>query len=466
MPHPPGLEEESGGAIPLATGDDVDGKRSVERRGNAADGHRPRCLVEASSGLGDIIEATPTCHALWLLGFDVDLVIDRSDAWRIAPLFENGSVLGCVFTGRDQIDPARYDMAVACFGPAQAARRVSPGFWFSVTLRDVIREGLMGANLAPARLLGHVGDAPAHLVHLDDEGLDVPPGSVVVHAGSDPRSAYKRWPHWEIVCDRVRDEGFHVIVVGTGPDRSPSGWEQRHDCRFDLPLPRLAALLRRAHAYLGTDTGVSHLAGAVGTSGLLLFGPTDPRCYAPASPALRVLDTPPRGNEGRFPASRTFPAMDRLDLETVFSEVSRILHDPRRSAPCKTPVRRDAPAGDAAAHLPTAAEIDTAPRTLEGIDDLLERTTSAAILGWITRRGDATAVARWRWEIDRAIGLVHLRAAAIRRGLRTEISHRRARSHLREAFRAGYLVRASAGRLVLEVTKRSTLRPEKDPLHR
>jgi hypothetical protein len=224
--------------------------------------------------------------------------------------------------------------------------------------------------------------------------------------------------------------------------------------------------LRGAHAYLGADTGVSHLAGAVGTPGLLLFGPTDPRCYAPASPALRVLDTPPRSNEGRFPASRTFPAMDRLDPEAVFGEVSRILDDPRRFAPREAPDRRDAPAGDPAAHLPSAAEIDAAPRTLVGIDDLLKRTTSAAILGWLARRGDAAAVARWRREIDRAIGLVHLRAATIRRALRTRISHRRARYHLREASRSGYLVRAGAGHLALAVTKRATLRSENDPLHR
>jgi hypothetical protein len=404
------------------------------------------------------------CHALWLLGFDVDLFVNRPDASRIAPLFESGPVLGRVLTEPDQIDPARYDMAIAGFGTAEAERCVSPGFWFSVTLREVIREGLLGANLAPARLLGYAGDAPTHLVHLDGAGLDLPPRSVVVHAGSDPRSAYKRWPHWEIVCDRVGKMGFHVIVVGTDPDRSASGWEQRHDCRFDLPLPRLAALLRGAHAYLGGDSGVSHLAGAVGTPGLLLFGPTDPRCYAPGSPALHVLDTPPRGNEGRHPASRTFPAIDRLDLETVFSEVSRILLDPRRFALPKTAVRRDAPAGDATAQLPTAAEIDASPRTLDGLDDLLKRTTSAAILGWLARRGDATAVAGWRREVDRTIGLVHLRAAAIRRALRTRISHRRARYHLRQASRAGYLVRASAGHLLLAVARRSTFRSEKNPL--
>jgi hypothetical protein len=436
----------------------------MARPNPAVDRRRPRCLVEASYGLGDLIEATPICHALWLLGFDVDLVIDRPDAARIAPLFENGPVIDRVFGAGDRIDPARHDLAVACYGPAHAARRLPPGFWFSVTLRDVVREGLLEANLGPARLLGWAGDAPPHLVQLDGEGLDVPPRSVVVHAGSDPSSTYKRWPHWESLCDRVRDAGFHVIVVGTATDRSPSGWERRHDCRFELPLPRLAALLRGAHAYLGGDTGVSHLAGAVGTPGLLLFGPTDPRCYAPASPALAVLDTPPRSHEGRFPASRRFPAIDRLGLETVLREALPILREPRRCAPRQTPPRRAAPAGDAGARLPTPAEIEAAPRTLEGMDDLLRRTTAAAILGWLRRRGDAADAARWRAEVERTIGLVHLRAAAIRLALRTRVSHRRARAHLREAFRAGYRVRASAGRVVLEATKRSTRRTEVDPL--
>jgi hypothetical protein len=202
----------------------------------------------------------------------------------------------------------------------------------------------------------------------------------------------------------------------------------------------------------------------VGTPGLLLFGPTDPLCYAPASAALSVLDTPPLGHEGRFPASRTFPSIDRLGLETVLREALAILREPRRCAPRPTPPRRAAPAGDAGARLPTPAEIEAAPRTLEGTDDLLRCTTAAAILGWLHRRDDVAEAARWRAEVERTIGLVHLRAAAIRLALRTRVSHRRARRHLREAFRAGYRVRASAGRVVLEATRRSTRRTEHDPL--
>jgi ADP-heptose:LPS heptosyltransferase len=57
-------------------------------------------------------------------------------------------------------------------------------------------------------------------------------------------------------------------------------------------LDHLAALLRRAHLYLGNDSGVSHLAGLAGARGLVLFGPTDPRTWRPRGGGLRVLHAP------------------------------------------------------------------------------------------------------------------------------------------------------------------------------
>jgi hypothetical protein len=425
---------------------------------------RPRCLVEAGWGLGDVVEAAPTCRALWLLGFDVDFLVNRDDGGRVAALFEGLPTYGRVRTARRQVDVSAYDAGIGCFGPSQAVRRLPAGFWLGVTLRDVTRLGLAGANFEPARLLGYEDEAPGHLLRLDEEGADVPAGSVVVHAGCDPRSTYKRWPHWEAVCDRLRRRGAHVVVVGTEDDRSPSGWERRHDPRFDLSLPRLAALLRNARAYLGTDSGVTHLAGAVGARGLALFGPTDPRLYAPASRAMRVLDVPPRPGEGRQPVSTTFPSIERLDLETVWAEVTRLLDDPPVATERPVPERRASPVASRPPALPTLAEIRAAPATLEGMDEILRRTAVAAILGWLARRGDAAEAAPWRREVARVAGLAHLRAAAVRRSAGTWVGHRHERLHLRQALLAGYRVRAGVRRLLHALTPASRRRDEPDPL--
>ena len=60
-------------------------------------------------------------------------------------------------------------------------------------------------------------------------------------------------------------------------------------------LGELARLLAGCRAYLGNDSGVSHLAGLVGAPTFALFGPTDPRQWQPLGPRVTVLpfDTSP-----------------------------------------------------------------------------------------------------------------------------------------------------------------------------
>jgi hypothetical protein len=415
--------------------------------------------------LGDVIEAAPVCHALWLLGHDVDFFVDHERPGEVAPLFEGLAPYGRVLRKGDDVDVSPYEFAVACFGPAEVARRMAPGFAAVVTIRDVWREGLLPGNLSVARALGWEGDSPGAPLRCDDAGEPPSRDAVVVHAGSDARATYKRWPHWETVCDRLRAAGARVVVVGTPGDRSTTGWEGRFDARFGLPLPRLAALLRDARAYLGTDSGVTHLAGAVGVPGLVLFGPTDPVRYAPDSTALRVLDAAPRAGEGRAPVDSSFPSIERHDVEGVWREVRRLLDDPpARPAPPSLPPRAGVPSGDAAATLPAAEDVRAAPATLDGMDAVLRRIAVAAIRGALARRGDPREARAWRREVARVAGLAHLRAAAVRRAARTHVSHRRERGHLRLAARAGYRVRAGIARLRHGLTPESRLRDEPDPL--
>jgi heptosyltransferase-3 len=57
--------------------------------------------------------------------------------------------------------------------------------------------------------------------------------------------------------------------------------------RFD-DLYELARWLARARLYIGNDSGITHLAAAVGTPVLALFGPTDPAVWAPRGEHVRV----------------------------------------------------------------------------------------------------------------------------------------------------------------------------------
>ena len=56
-----------------------------------------------------------------------------------------------------------------------------------------------------------------------------------------------------------------------------------------LSLPSLATVLRSCDLFLGHDSGISHLAGSCGMPAVLLFGPTDPKIWAPQNPGVNVV---------------------------------------------------------------------------------------------------------------------------------------------------------------------------------
>jgi heptosyltransferase-3 len=112
------------------------------------------------------------------------------------------------------------------------------------------------------------------------------PPYAVVHAA--PMFRYKRWTHdgWRALAAALAARGLAIVATG-GPAESErryldelwSGIEvRRADGRS---WPELATLLDGARVYVGPDTSVTHLAAACGCPTVALYGPTDPRLWAP-----------------------------------------------------------------------------------------------------------------------------------------------------------------------------------------
>ena len=120
---------------------------------------------------------------------------------------------------------------------------------------------------------------------------------LAIHAGSG--SEMKNWPieNWiefgNVVLDSDKFRGSLIIVSGEA-DQGRSNeletiWrnDRVHFAR-NLPLPVLAALLGHA-IFVGHDSGISHLAAAVGAKCILLFGPTNPEVWAPMNENVEVI---------------------------------------------------------------------------------------------------------------------------------------------------------------------------------
>lgn len=135
--------------------------------------------------------------------------------------------------------------------------------------------------------------------------LEIPPRAaeapvIAIHPGSG--AAAKNWPvaNWLALAQEIlsAQSQTRIAIIGGEADCSAIGFlaplRQNHRVEWweNLPLTELAARLAGAQAYLGHDTGVSHLAAVLDVPLLLLFGPTDPGIWAPPHRGVAVLRAP------------------------------------------------------------------------------------------------------------------------------------------------------------------------------
>jgi heptosyltransferase III len=120
---------------------------------------------------------------------------------------------------------------------------------------------------------------------------------IALHPGSG--SETKNWPieNWKELGEYLLSTSRTVLVIAGEADDErlrllETAWKNR-PVRFakHLPLPHLAALLENS-LFVGHDSGVSHIAAAVGARSILLFGPTNPDVWAPANRNVMVLQVP------------------------------------------------------------------------------------------------------------------------------------------------------------------------------
>ncbi len=125
------------------------------------------------------------------------------------------------------------------------------------------------------------------------------PGEPVL--GLNPGAHFGATKLWDplrhaAVADRLaQEEGVRIVIFG---DRKEIPLAARIEENLKAPsvnmaggddLPKLAAMLRRCAVLLTADTGPMHMAAALGTPVVALFGPTDPRHTAPYGEGHTVL---------------------------------------------------------------------------------------------------------------------------------------------------------------------------------
>jgi len=123
---------------------------------------------------------------------------------------------------------------------------------------------------------------------------------VVLHPGAG--GADKRWPAAKMAAAVRRLAPRVEMIVHQGPaDAEPAAaliaaLAASSPCPtaavlVEPPLETLAAVLARAAAYLGSDSGISHLAAAVGAPAVIVFAPGARARWTPWGPGARAVDS-------------------------------------------------------------------------------------------------------------------------------------------------------------------------------
>jgi heptosyltransferase-3 len=143
-----------------------------------------------------------------------------------------------------------------------------------------------------ARLIPDASERDWAAAWLGARGLR-PGEAILLHPGAG--SEAKAWPGFPELGRWLGRVGRPVVVVSGPADGTTlarvmdAGAGAALHVARDLALPRLAALLETGRLFVGNDSGLSHLAAAVGTPTVVLFGPTDPRVWAPPGRHVTVL---------------------------------------------------------------------------------------------------------------------------------------------------------------------------------
>ncbi|MBI5117659.1 glycosyltransferase family 9 protein [Candidatus Poribacteria bacterium] len=221
--------------------------------------------------------------------------------------------------------------------PARSMKRpsrdsVSANLFAGATRKEsekIVRTNSHLQNPTPTRQLR---DSPT-------EGMLPEGGPVIaIHPGSGNEK--KCWPveRYEALARRVLGDINCSLLLVLGPaderltERTTNlGRELNATIAQSLSLRRLAAVLSKCAAYVGNDSGISHMAAAAGTPTLAIFGPTDSTVWAPKGENAWIVRSdiecsPCEREKMRQCVERK--CLTAIDVNEVTEAVKRLLRTP------------------------------------------------------------------------------------------------------------------------------------------
>ncbi len=180
---------------------------------------------------------------------------------------------------------------------------------------------------------------------LDELGLKPPQRPLLALAPGAEYGAAKRWPihHFAALAERWQAHGGAVWLLGSSRDRATCQALNRalgdsaNDLSGRTSLQQVVALLSLAQGVVCNDSGVMHIAAALGRPLVAIYGASDPHFTPPLTPHSRILalTLPCRPCFQRKCPLHTYACLEQLGVEQVWQALhdlqlmENMTHDPK-----------------------------------------------------------------------------------------------------------------------------------------
>jgi len=274
----------------------------------------PRILVVAPNWIGDALMAQPLLTRLKQSGATIDVIAPEWVAPVARRMPEVSDVIAAPFRhGPLQLrERWRLGRELKRRGYDQAF--VLPNTWKSALVPFLAgiptRVGYVGESrygLLNSTLRSSTAPMPEHYARLAGRfagELPRPQLKVTGDEIADARKRYgihgryvalcpgaeygpaKRWPYFKDLAERM---GMPALILGSAKDQAAAAGIRGHDLTGKTSLDDAIRLIAGAEAVVSNDSGLMHVAAALGRPQVALFGSSSPQHTPPANPQARVV---------------------------------------------------------------------------------------------------------------------------------------------------------------------------------
>ncbi len=311
-------------------------------------------LIISTNWIGDVIMTMPAVQIFRQENPEVKITVlakpGTISLWKMHPAvnaFETLDKTSTHLPTIEKLKSSKFDCAYifpnsfrAAYIPFRAGikKRVGArGHWRSFMLTNVIPLGNGHQQFESMNILGVQGEPPLPQLVVPDVKFEGLGGRrIVTLLPGAARGPSKRWPPERFIelAKRLRDELGVKIILSGGPDDAESCAEMAKILGPEVislagktTIPEWAALLKQSDCVVANDSGGMHLAAAVGTPVVGIFGITDPKKTGPLGQSLILQKSAEQSRNVARDSDAARLALEAVTPGEVYAAVTSLLRN-------------------------------------------------------------------------------------------------------------------------------------------